>query len=70
MEVERKVAMLASRGLLMLVTFDSYQVSKMEESGAFRPDLKCPGYEATLAQASLQAPLMGRCAVARRLIAE
>jgi hypothetical protein len=34
-----------------------------------RPDIKCPGYEATLAKASWKAPLMGRWRVARRLIA-
>jgi len=41
----------------------------MQKIGTLRPDMKCPGYIATLAQASLKAPLMGRCSVARRLIA-
>lgn len=41
----------------------------MPKIGSFRPDIKCPGYKDTLAEASSKAPFMGRRVVARRFSA-
>ncbi len=46
----------------------SFQTER-PEIGALRPDIKCPGYAAPLAEANSKAPFMGRCTVARRVIA-